>query len=112
MRRIKGNRPEGWWQDKKQTFTTGGGKREKSRQKQKKRKKRREEQKERETGARVARETTCAATVVGVACRSSSHVDIYLARDIHSNLPFVWVLVVLLLTLKWKHILQRMLGTD
>ena len=39
MRRIKGNRPEGWWQDKKQTFTTGGGKREKSRQKQKKRKK-------------------------------------------------------------------------
>lgn len=78
----------------------------------KRRGRRREEQKERETGARVARETTCAATVVGVACRSSSHVDIYLARDIHSNLPFVWVLVVLLLTLKWKHILQRMLGTD
>ena len=49
--------------------------------KQKKRR-RREEQKEseRETGARVARGTTCAVTVVGVACRSIGHVKCTLSR--------------------------------
>ena len=97
MRRIKGSSLEGWWQGEKQTFTTGAGKREKSRQKQKKRKKRREEQKERETGARVARATTCAATVVGVACRNSCHVRLFWHVTLYSNMPSV--LVILLRTL-------------
>ena len=55
------------------------------------------EQKERETGARVARATTCAATVVGVACRNSWHVRLFWHVTLYSNMPSV--LVILLRTL-------------
>ena len=56
--------------------------------KQKKRRRRREEQKEseRETGARVARWTTCAATAVGVLCRSVGHVKSTQSRALSAQI--------------------------